>query len=51
MKHALIAATVALITLTGVKAEATTPWEAVIAWFHATVAPQAKPQLTQPKRP
>ena len=51
MKHALIAAIVALAGLSEMSAQATTPWDAFLAWLHNKETAQAKPNLSQPRRP
>jgi len=49
MKHALIAAILALVGLSEMSAQATTPWDAFLAWLHNKQMAQSN--LSQPRRP
>jgi hypothetical protein len=51
MKRALIAAIVALAGLSEVSAQATTQWDAFLAWLPNKGMAQAKSNLSQPRNP
>jgi hypothetical protein len=51
MKHALIAAILALASLSGTAAHAATPWEVFLSWMHAQQQKIKTTLLQVPKDP